>query len=75
MAEPARRPLKSRDTALAGRVARLTNLRGRLLVHVEVAPGAVIRAELTRDACAELGIAEGTTVYCVVKTSAFRWLS
>ena len=59
---------------LHGEVERISPLHGRLLVHLRIAPDAVIRAELTRTAQHELGVTVGAKFYCVVKTSAFRWL-
>ncbi len=59
---------------LRGRVVRITSLHGRLLVHVQVGDDAVLRAEITQDALADLGIEVGHEIYCVVKTSAFRWV-
>ncbi len=58
---------------LRGKVARITSLHGRLLVHVEIGD-AVLRAEITQAARADLGVEIGSEVYCVVKTSAFRWV-
>lgn len=58
---------------LRGRVVRISGLRGRLLVHVELSPGVVVRAEVTEEARVELGLAKGAEVYCLIKTSAFRW--
>lgn len=59
---------------LAGVVDRVSELHGRLLVHVRIGDDAVLRAELTRSAAAELAIEVGAPVFCVVKTSAFRWV-
>lgn len=58
---------------LMGKVTRITALHGRLLVHVQVGDS-VLRAEITQSALDDLGIAVGSEVYCVVKTSAFRWV-
>jgi molybdate transport system ATP-binding protein len=58
---------------LVGRVVRISGLHGRQLVHVELAPEAILLAEITRDAADELGIRVGAPVWCVVKTSSFRW--
>lgn len=58
---------------LRGRVQRVSSLHGRLLVHLELGPEAVLRAELTASAMAELGVEPGQELVCVVKTSAFRW--
>ncbi|MCA8942558.1 MAG: molybdenum ABC transporter ATP-binding protein [Planctomycetes bacterium] len=59
---------------LEGVVERVSDLHGRLLAHVRVGEDAVLRAELTRGAVAELGVEVGARVTCVVKTSAFRWM-
>ena len=58
---------------LRGKVARITSLHGRLLVHVQIG-SAVLRAEITQAALDDLGIDVGNDIYCVVKTSAFRWV-
>jgi molybdopterin-binding protein len=42
-------------------------------VHVQMGDS-VLRAEITQTAFEELGITVGSEVYCVVKTSAFRWV-
>ncbi len=59
---------------LVGRVERISELHGRRLVHLRLAEGAVLHAELTQRAIDELGIVVGGDITCVVKTSAFRWL-
>lgn len=59
---------------LRGRVARISGLHGRLLVHVTLAEEAVVRAEVTEEARRELGLEVGSEVHCLIKTSAFRWL-
>ena len=59
---------------ILGRVVRISPLHGRLLVHLEVAPGCVLRAELTKAALEDLSVVDGAEFYCVVKSSAFRWL-
>jgi len=58
---------------LRGKVVRITGLHGRLLVHVQIGDE-VLRAEITQAALDDLGIAVGNDIYCVVKTSAFRWV-
>ena len=58
---------------LRGKVVRITPLHGRLLVHVQIGD-AVLRAEITQAALDDLGIDVGKDIYCVVKTSAFRWV-
>ncbi|MEE2888622.1 MAG: molybdenum ABC transporter ATP-binding protein [Planctomycetota bacterium] len=72
----ARSPLQevSARNQLRGRVVRISPLHGRLLVHLELAPDAVLRAELTRASLEDLAVSTGAEFYCVVKTSAFRWL-
>lgn len=71
----ARQPLHgiSARNQLRGVVERISSLHGRLLVHVRLAPDAVIRAELTRSAQHDLEIVEGAEFYCVIKTSALQW--
>lgn len=66
---------------LPGTVRRITGIHGRRLVHVVLGNGAreggeggVLRAEITQAALGELGLEVGARVWCVVKTSAFRWL-
>ncbi|MHC4515918.1 MAG: molybdenum ABC transporter ATP-binding protein [Planctomycetota bacterium] len=59
---------------LHGKVARITALHGRLLVHVQIGDDAVLRAEITQAALADLGVEVGSEIYCVVKTAAFRWV-
>lgn len=59
---------------LLGRVVRISPLHGHLLVHLELGKDAVVRAELTRSALEDLGVVTGAEFYCVVKTSAFRWV-
>jgi len=72
----AARPLHgvSARNQLRGKVVRVSGLHGRYLVHVEVGADAVVRAEITEDARAELKLDVGREVWCVVKTSAFRWM-
>lgn len=67
-------PDVSARNQVLGRVVRISRLHGRLLVHLELAPNAVLRAELTRSALEDLAVTIGAEFYCVVKTSAFRWL-
>lgn len=71
-----RAPLRdvSARNQLRGQVVRISPLHGQLLVHLALAPGVVLRAELTRAALTELGVAVEEEFYCVVKSSAFRWL-
>ena len=58
---------------LRGQVERITGLHGRPLVHVRLGEDATLRAEVTQDALDELDLIVGAEVFCVVKTSAFRW--
>ena len=58
---------------LRGQVERITGLHGRPLVHVRLGEDATLRAEVTQDALDELDLKVGAEVFCVVKTSAFRW--
>jgi molybdate transport system ATP-binding protein len=71
----AQQPLQhiSARNQLHGVVERISFLHGRLLVHLRIAPDAVIRAELTRSAQTDLEVTQGTHFYCVIKTSAFHW--
>jgi molybdate transport system ATP-binding protein len=57
---------------LAGVVTALSPVAGRVLVEVNV--GFPLYVEVTRSAVEGLGLAEGTSVWCLVKTTAFSWL-
>ena len=68
-AEPVR---TSARNVLPGRVDRIDPLAGRWMVRVDV--GFPLLVELTREAAEELGLGVGSPVFCLAKTSAFRWL-
>jgi molybdate transport system ATP-binding protein len=55
-----------------GTVRRLVTSGGRVLVEVDV--GASLLAQITPAAAAQLHIAPGRTVWCLIKTSAIEWL-
>jgi molybdate transport system ATP-binding protein len=69
----ARAPVEgiSAQNALEGTVTQVTRLSDRVLVSIDV--GATVRAEITRRSEAELGIAPGTRIWCLVKVFSFRW--
>ncbi len=58
---------------LHGVVARCHEVRGRVLLDVELAGGQHLQAELTRASREELGLRPGRPVWAHVKTWAFRW--
>lgn len=58
---------------LAGVVARCSEVRGRVLVDVELAVGQRLQAELTQASRDALGLCPGRPVWAHVKTWAFRW--
>ena len=61
----------SARNAIQGELTRLEPVRDRVLVTLDI--GVPIRAELTRGAVKELGLASGTRVWAVFKATALRW--
>ncbi|MGM0576556.1 MAG: molybdenum ABC transporter ATP-binding protein [Myxococcota bacterium] len=69
----ASRPLEgiSARNRLEGEVVDVADVSGRLLVRLDV--GQSLRAEITREAARDLGLAVGRPAWAFVKTWAFRW--
>jgi molybdate transport system ATP-binding protein len=71
----ATRPIQqiSIQNQIKGRVCAIVPRPDRMLVQVDV--GTTLVVEVTRRALAALGIREGDTVYCLVKTHSFNFLA
>jgi len=63
-------PRTSARNVLKGRVARMVETEGRLLVGIEVGP--LLWSEVTPSAAADLGLQQGGDVHVLLKTSALR---
>jgi molybdate transport system ATP-binding protein len=63
-------PRTSARNVLAGRVVRMEETEGRILVGIEAGP--LLWAEVTPSAARELGLEPGRDVYVLLKTSALR---
>ncbi|PIE18507.1 MAG: hypothetical protein CSA66_04675 [Proteobacteria bacterium] len=61
----------SARNGLPGRVAAITEVDDRLLIHVDV--GQPLRVEVTRGAARALELAAGVSVWAYAKARAFRW--
>jgi molybdate transport system ATP-binding protein len=57
---------------LRGRIARIDAVHDRYLATIDLGGGALLRAELTAGAIAELELAEGVVVWAVFKATAVR---